>query len=504
MRASTQVLIVGAGPTGLVLALWLTKLGVTIRIIDKNHEAAAFSRALGVQARTLEYYDQIGLAKDVVERGVRIQGVNLWVRGKKAARLPFEHLGEGLTRFPFVLDFAQDQHERLLVDRLAALGVRVQRDTELRRLEHEPDRVRATLRHASGEEELCEAIYVAGCDGSHSVVREQLGIGFPGSTYDQLFYVADVDASGPVTDGELHVDLDEADLLAIFPMKGERHVRLVGTVYDKSHTAGNLTFSDVSQRGIGQLRLSVDKVNWFAPYHVHHRVADTFRKGRAFLLGDAAHIHSPVGAQGMNTGIGDAINLAWKLAAVVGQHANERLLDTYEPERIAFARRLVATTDRIFTFASHRGAIAARVRTQLLPLLAPALLGLVPVRRFVFRTVSQLGVHYRVSPLSEGSAGSVHGGDRLPWVDMAGTDNFAPLASLSWQVHVYGEPSRGFTDRCAELDLPVQTFAWSPAAEAAGFMKNASYLVRPDGYIGLADPSADPARLTRYVTTFRR
>jgi hypothetical protein len=179
------------------------------------------------------------------------------------------------------------------------------------------------------------------------------------------------------------------------------------------------------------------------------------------------------------------------------------LLDSYEPERIAFARRLVATTDRIFTFASHRGTAAARVRTQLLPLLAPVLLRLAPVRRFLFRTVSQLGVHYRVSPLSEGRAGSVRGGDRLPWVEMAGTDNFAPLASLSWQVHVYGEPTNSFKDHCARLDLPLHAFAWSPAAETAGLEKNAAYLVRPDGYVGLADPSADPARLTDYLTRLR-
>ena len=192
------------------------------------------------------------------------------------------------------------------------------------------------------------------------------------------------------------------------------------------------------------MRIDVERVNWFSTYHVHHRVADHFRKGRAFLLGDAAHIHSPVGGQGMNTGIGDAMNLAWKLAAVLHGRADASLLDSYEPERIAFARRLVATTDRAFTGVTSPGAIARRVRLHIVPLLLPLLFGFTAVRRLMFRTVSQTAVNYRASRLSEGRAGAVHGGDRLPWVkptDDGAKDNFAPLTSLDWQVHVYGDAS---------------------------------------------------------------
>ena len=214
-------------------------------------------------------------------------------------------------------------------------------------------------------------------------------------------------------------------------------------------------------RAIEHLKLTIDRVNWFSTYRVHHRVAARFREGRAFLLGDAAHIHSPVGGQGMNTGIGDAVNLAWKLAAVLNGGAADSLLDTYEPERIGFARRLVATTDRVFTLVTDQGPIAWLVRTRLVPLLAPLLFRLAAVRRFLFRTVSQIGVNYRDSPLSEGAAGSVRGGDRLPWVETGpNEDNFAPLTSLAWQVHVYGEPRRGVAEACAELGLPIHAFAW--------------------------------------------
>jgi hypothetical protein len=240
-------------------------------------------------------------------------------------------------------------------------------------------------------------------------------------------------------------------------------------------------------------------VNWFSTYRVHHRVALRFRKGRAFLLGDAAHIHSPAGGQGMNTGIGDAVNLAWKLAAVLNGGAADSLLDTYEPERIGFARRLVATTDRVFTIATQQGLLARFVRTRLVPLFAPLLFRLPLLRRFLFRTVSQLGVDYRDSPLSAGAAGSVRSGDRLPWVEIApGRDNFAPLASMAWQVHVYGQPRPGLIEACTELGLPIHHFAWQPEMRRAGLQAAALYLIRPDGYVALADSTADPRRLRHY------
>jgi hypothetical protein len=260
-----------------------------------------------------------------------------------------------------------------------------------------------------------------------------------------------------------------------------------------------MTFDDVSVRAIQNLKLTIVKVNWFSTYRVHHRVADQFRQGRAFLLGDAAHVHSPVGAQGMNTGIGDAVNLAWKLAAVLNGGARESLLETYEPERIAFARRLVATTDRVFTLVTKQGLLARLVRTWVVPWVVPLLFRLTSVRRWMFRTVSQIAVNYRHSPLSVGAAGAIRGGDRLPWVETElGKDNFAPLASLTWQAHVYGEPREDLARACAELQLPVHVFAWQQKMQRAGLLRAALYLVRPDGYVALADPHAGPERLREY------
>ena len=497
----TETLIAGAGPTGLVLALWLTKLGVKVRIIDRTSEPGTTSRALAVQARTLEFYHQVGIDDVVISGGVKIQHLNLWVKGRRAARVPLQRAGQGLTPYDFALVFPQDAHERVLIERLDSLGVRVERRTELLRFSQSATGVTATLRRPDGSEEVCEAEYLAGCDGASSTVRGQLGIGFPGGTYTGLFYVADVEGTGEPVDNDLHADVEDADFLLLFPLKGQGRVRLVGTCRDLPASEGPLTFDDVKGKALEHLKLDISKVNWFSTYRVHHRVALHFRDRRAFLLGDAAHVHSPVGGQGMNTGIGDAVNLAWKIAEVLKKAAPEKLLDTYEPERIAFARRLVATTDRGFTLVTQRGGNAGVVRTRVVPLVMPLLFRLGAVRRLLFRTVSQTQVNYRGGSLSAGSAGKVRGGDRLPWVELgSGKDNFAPLTSLAWQVHVYGEARGVLTDACAELRLPLHVFAWRTAMRSAGLAKDALYLVRPDGYIALAEPSADPEQLRQYFT----
>jgi 2-polyprenyl-6-methoxyphenol hydroxylase-like FAD-dependent oxidoreductase len=497
--AQTDVLIVGAGPTGLVLALWLTKLGVKVRIIDETAEPGTTTRALAVQARTLELYRQLDLTAAVIAEGHQVPAVNLWVKGEAAARLSFESVGSRLTPYPFLHIFPQDQHERLLIERLQALGIAVERRTELVRFTDEGNSITARLRGPDGQEHECKASYIAGCDGARSIVRDIIGTGFPGGTYRQIFYVADVEAAGPALNGELHVDLDEADFLGVFPLAGQGRARLIGTVRDeRADRADSLTFEDISDRAITHLKVQVTKVNWFSTYHVHHRVTQHFRKGRAFLLGDAAHIHSPAGGQGMNTGIGDAINLAWKLAAVVAGRASDALLDSYEAERIGFARRLVATTDRVFSFATSQGKIADFLRTRLAPILIPRAVAFEPVREFMFRTVSQIKLNYRGGPLSCGLAGHVHGGDRLPWAPADGADNFAPLATMDWQVHVYGSASAELAAWCAARDVPLHVFGWRSEYEKAGLARDALYLLRPDTYVALADASGAASALDSY------
>ena len=499
MTSETDVLVVGAGPTGLVLALWLTRLGARVRIVDRLAEPATTTRALAVQARTLELYKQIGIADAVVARGRTATSVNLWVAGRRVARAAFGNIGEDISPHPYVLIFSQDEHEHLLIDQLRAAGVTVERRTELVDFELTADRVVARLKLADGRIEASEAAYVAGCDGAHSSVRETLGIGFPGGTYAHMFYVADVDARGSAIDGEVHVALDRTDFLAMFPMGGHR-VRLVGTIQDDAaQHRDELAWDDVGKRVIEWMRIEVDRVNWFSTYRVHHRVADRFRGGRAFLLGDAAHIHSPVGGQGMNTGIGDAVNLAWKIAAVVHGSAPAAILDTYETERIAFARRLVMTTDQAFVAVTSPSLMARTLRLRVVPFVIPAMFALPAARRLLFRTVSQTLVNYRGSSLSEGRAGRIHGGDRLPWLGRYSVDNFAPLSSLDWQVHVYGDAPPEVRAVCAQHMLPLRVFSWRPEFSRAGVLRDAVYLVRPDGYVALAARQGGAAAIASYL-----
>ncbi|MGX7873469.1 FAD-dependent oxidoreductase [Mesorhizobium sp. ORM6] len=494
----SDVLIIGAGPTGLVLALWLAKQSVKVRIIDKTDGPGTTSRALAVQARTLELYRQLDLTEEILAKGHKVPGVNLWVEGERKARVPFETIAEGLTPYgPFI--YPQDQHERLLIEHLAALGVSVERNTELLGFSDTGDRIVASLRRADGQEGSCEANYLAGCDGARSIARQMAGIGFPGGTYQQVFYVADVDASGPALDGELHVDLDEADFLAVFPLKGEGRARLIGTVRDeRAANAEGLKFEDVSDRAIQHMKVRIRTVNWFSTYRVHHRVTEHFRKGRIFLLGDAAHIHSPAGGQGMNTGIGDAINLAWKLKAVLADQASDALLDTYETERRAFALKLVATTDKGFTLATAAGWAADFIRTRIVPVLVPTVFKFEAVRDYLFSAVSQIVINYRGSAISEGKAGDVEGGDRLPWVPTPSSDNFDTLRTIDWQVHVYGTPSTELDDWCRRHGLALHAFAWQEAYAKAGLLQDAMYLLRPDTYVALAANRQDPETLRRY------
>ena len=486
-----------------MLALWLTRLGVRVRIVDKLAEPGTTSRALAVQARTLEFYQQLGFADRLVERGRKIAAINMWVAGRHVARGVLADIGAGISPFPYPLIYPQDEHERLLIEQLARHDVHVERLIELEGLEEIDGEVVSRLTRADGTALSCSSAFVAGCDGAHSSVRRALSIDFGGGTYEHLFYVADVDATGPAMNGDIHVAFDATDFLALFPLHDATRARFVGTVRDRAAGRGDsVAWDDVSQRVIEWMNISVSRVNWLSTYRVHHRVAERFRRGRAFLLGDAAHIHSPVGGQGMNTGIGDAVNLAWKLAAVLRGTAAPEILNTYEVERIAFARRLVATTDRAFTAATSSTPMPRFLRLQVVPRLFPLFFGSTAARRFAFRTISQTAIDYRQSWLSEGRAGSLRGGDRLPWVARAAAgsgDNFEPLKALCWQVHIYGRASAEVRDVCATRRLPLHMFEWTDQMRTVGLTRDGLYLVRPDGYVGFAAAEQSAAALASYL-----
>jgi 2-polyprenyl-6-methoxyphenol hydroxylase-like FAD-dependent oxidoreductase len=497
----TSVLIVGAGPTGLVLALWLTKQDVSVRIIDKTAEPGTTSRALAVHARTLELYEQMDLADTVLAKGYTVSGARLWCGGRQVGRIPFDQIASDLTPYGFMHIFPQDEHERLLVERLEQLGVRVERSTELLFYTDEGDHVTARLRGPGGAEQVTRAVFIAGCDGAHSTVRTCMGTGFQGGTYPQVFYVADVAGEGRAFNGDLNVELDETDFLAIFPLADKGRVRLIGAIRPgEGRDLEKLTFDDIRDFALQSLQLEVDTVNWFSVYHIHHRVTEHFRRGRAFLLGDAAHIHTPVGGQGMNTGIGDAINLAWKLRAVLAGRASDTLLDTFETERRAFALRLVRTTDRFFNVAAAEGHFAEVVRTRVAPLILPQIVKMGALREWIFRTVSQITLNYRSKGLDQGQAGPVHGGDRMPWLKLGESDNYAAFKQIGWQVHVFGGAKDELRRWCEGRGVSLHVHPWAEPMQDSGLRENALYLVRPDTYVGLVMPDQKIEAMDAYFT----
>ena len=497
--AHTDVLIVGAGPTGLVLALSLARQGVRFRIIERGSGPGQASRAIVVHARTLEFYRQLGIAEDVVARGVKVDTIRMRAGGRERARLDLKDMGRGLSPYPFALSFPQDDHERFLIERLAAVGVAVEWGVALVQFTQDETGVTAIL-DAGGARETMSARYMCGCDGGHSVVRAGLGIEFPGGTYNQRFYVADVAVAGERND-DLTINLDGEAFGLMLPVRSSGARRLIGLLPPAAADAPPPDFDAIRPAVERLIGVQVETLNWYSTYLVHHRVAARFRVGRCFLAGDAAHVHSPAGGQGMNTGIGDAVNLAWKLAQTLGDRMDPAVLDSYEPERIAFARTLVATTDRAFQGIVSPGPGGRLVRTLLAPQILSIATRLAAVRRAAFKAVSQIRIHYRMSALSEGAAGAVRGGDRMPWVAGAAgeTDNYTPLQSLDWQAHAYGETPADTAGVLAAAGVPLHTFAWSKGARAAGLERDALYLARPDGHVALVARLSDDRALAAYL-----
>jgi 2-polyprenyl-6-methoxyphenol hydroxylase-like FAD-dependent oxidoreductase len=517
----TDVLIVGAGPTGLMLANQLARRGVRPLIIDRHSGPAQQSRAMAVQARTMEIYAKMGLMERAQALGARATAANMWANGRWTARIPVGDIGASLSPFPFILMLGQDDNEHIMGDKLAELDVKVEWSTELVAFQQHPDRVDATLKGPDGTLRKVTASWVAGCDGSRSPVREMSGITFPGAPYQHTFFVADTEATGPMKPGELNVYLWRDGFHLFFPMRGKDRWRVIGILPQNLRERDNLTFEEVipALRQEAGAALSFKECSWFSTYHIHHRAAARFRAGRCFLLGDAAHIHSPAGAQGMNTGLQDAYNLAWKLALVVQGRADPALLDTYEQERIPVAQRLLQTTDRAFQLIVSEGALGALFRTKIIANVAAMAMRFERVRNLAFRTISQIGISYPKSALSQSLPGLPKGapaaGDRFPWARLklrAGgpvEDLFGKLDDTCFNLLVFGQPvNEPRVGGTFDDLLHVHAFAADPGNEEelarAKIPRQCAYLLRPDGHVGLCGVRLGAQEIERYLTEHAR
>jgi 2-polyprenyl-6-methoxyphenol hydroxylase-like FAD-dependent oxidoreductase len=498
-----------------MLANQLGRRGVRALIVDRHGGPSLETRALGVQARTLEIYSKLGIVGRALELGKRGTGANIWADGKKLARVPLGEAGQSVTPYPFILILGQDDNERIMGDRLCDWGMSVEWNTELVGLEQEPGHVSVTLKPPNGINRKVTAAWVAGCDGAHSAVRELSRITFPGAPYEHVFFVADTEVTGSMVPDEVNVYLWRQGFHLFFPMRGKDHWRIVGILPANLRGREDVKFEAVipSLRGEAGAGLSLKTCSWFSTYRIHHRSAARFRDRRCFLLGDAAHIHSPVGAQGMNTGLQDAYNLGWKLALVVEGRADAALLDSYEEERIPVARRLLNTTDRAFRLIVSDSQLAGLLRTQILARIAAFAMSRQRIQSFAFRVVSQTAIHYRKSPLSVSLDGlpdtAPRAGDRFPWLrlkfrpDGPIEDLFEIVDDTRFALIVIGQPSPPREALNLGDLLRIHVIPADPVNDAeftrAEIPRPSFYLLRPDDHVGLCGARLQASRVARYV-----
>jgi 2-polyprenyl-6-methoxyphenol hydroxylase-like FAD-dependent oxidoreductase len=516
MTSSTQtdVIVVGAGPTGLSLACQLIRYGVDFVVVEKNEAITPFSKALGVHARTLEIYEQIDLAKPAVERGTIAGKVRLLEGGKIVGEVDLSNMGEGLSAYPFLLVLEQSENERLLYDYVQRHLRDVDWQSELESFSQNESGIVAQVKTSNGETKSIAAKYLVGCDGPRSVVRHGLGLSFEGSTFARTFYVADVRIDWKFSHDALHVCIAEHGVVAFFPMPGENRWRIVGGFpegHDKDPS--EILYEEIEARikSEAEIELDITRVDWFSTYKIHTRHVEKFSSGRCFLAGDAAHIHTPAGGQGMNTGIQDAYNLAWKLALVLKGTATPRLLDSYNEERLPNAKRLLQTTDRMFNIAAGTDWLVNVIRTTIFPPMAKFILSLDAVKKRFFPLISQIGISYRDSSLSSHATGAEHfevkAGDRLPYFLLEGKSIFDKLRAPRFHLLVFSDgPATANTELQEEIDarypnlVDYYAVPLNPTvAEIFGSSKPFQLLLRPDNYIAYISADTSPGLAQNYL-----
>ena len=508
----TDVVIVGAGPTGLALACQFVRYGIDCVIIEKNENITPYSKAIGVQARTLEIYEQIGLAKKAVAEGTIAGKGRLLVAGEVRGELDVSRLGEGLSPYPFVLMLEQSKNEKLLYEYLKSHQNKVHWGTELKSFTQNASVVTAHATTRDSVSQTIQARYLVGCDGPKSLVRHTLGLAFEGSTFERMFYVADAQIDWTFSHDAVHVCLSKDSFVVFFPLKGDKRYRIVGVFpaeFDKEE--GDILYEEIEARirEEAKLQLVIHDVEWFSTYKVHTRHVDKFSEGRCFLAGDAAHIHSPAGAQGMNTGIQDGYNLAWKMALVLHGKADERLLETYNEERLANAKRLLKTTDRLFELVAGSEWIVSFVRMHIFPPLAEHILNFEVVKKKLFPLLSQIGINYRESSLSKHNGDDdfkVKAGDRMPYFLVDNASVYDRLQAPKFHYLVFSDTAddaqnmksklgQEYSDRVDFNSIRVST----EIAAVFGYENAFHVLLRPDNQVGFIGGVSSLSELRNYL-----
>jgi 2-polyprenyl-6-methoxyphenol hydroxylase-like FAD-dependent oxidoreductase len=512
-----DVVVVGAGPAGLVAAAELARRGVRVRVIDKLAQPTDQSRAIAVHARSLDMFDRMGIVDEMVSTGIKATAMQLYAGHSRLFRIP---LGGVDSAFPFTLTTAQTETERVLGDHLQSLGVIVERGVELVALAQDDGAAELTVRHDDGSTEQVSTSWVIGADGAHSTVRKVVGTKLAGSFVGERFLLGDVDAEHGLDLDSMHTFFAPDGPVVVLPMLDGR-MRFLAEVHDAPGTPMNMhptqdELQAILDRRIGGIR--VVRSHWLTSFEIHHARVPAYRWGRVFLAGDAAHIHSPAGGQGMNTGMQDAFNLAWKLAGVVNGQAGDTLLDSYEAERIPVADSVIAFTDRL-TRAGTLSGVPRRIRDVVIRMLShvPA------ARRFMANMAEEVNINYRNSPIAVGSAprhAKVAAGDHLPHaVDAAVQKQLSVVCGVQNTGHVLLTVASGHVAPAAGEgqvqvlvtadDIPVagyDTVIADPngvVAQRFGLKNGGRVVIRPDGYIGAVASLDDTTTVADYFAKGR-
>ncbi|HTD99368.1 MAG TPA: FAD-dependent monooxygenase [Mucilaginibacter sp.] len=416
----TSVLIVGAGPSGLMMAAQLLRNGIQPLIIDNKEGPTNESKALAVQARTLEIYRQLGIVDKVIPNGKQSKGVIFNQDGRQKASLSLNHVGDGKTPFPYILLYQQSKNERSLLDYLTLNCCPVYWNTTLTSLNQKTGSVEVVIKNNDGEYNL-ECDWVVGADGAHSVVRKQSHIPFSGDTYPHYFYLADVTLDTTFLNGEyIQLYLGKSGFAGFFPLPEEDRYRVIGGLPVEFGEREDIQLEELLPflSGVTNATIKVVENHWFTTYKLHHRMAEKFRDQRCFLVGDAAHIHSPVGGQGMNTGLQDAYNLAWKLASVINGQVKPTILDSYANERMPVAKTLLKTTDGAFNLVTSTNWFFGILKKWILFNVLNLAWKSKSIKAAFFKLVSQTGISYRDSNINLHLSKStqIKAGDRLPYL----------------------------------------------------------------------------------------
>jgi 2-polyprenyl-6-methoxyphenol hydroxylase-like FAD-dependent oxidoreductase len=491
MNHDVPVLIVGAGPTGLTAAVELSRLGVDVRIIDRAPERSLTSRALGVQARTVELLRVRGVGDEMLRLGNRASATTLYSGGERLAAIELHRMP---SEFNYVLLVAQSETERLLTEQLNRQGVKVERGVEMVSVSLRPDHVGVQLRNGSGTTEAVTASYLIAADGSHSAIRNQLGLPFKGRALAQSYVLADLQLAGKVPEDQLSIFLARNGFLAVFPM-GDGRFRFMATDPERiTGDTGEPTLQDIQRLYDRTVHLSAQlfNLNWSSRFRINSRHMATLRAGRVFFGGDAAHVHSPAGGQGMNAGIQDMINLSWKLAMALKGRARPDLLDTYESDRLPVIRQLVRMTERATKVFNSTNPLVHTTLTRL----APVLLGRSAVQNKAAPKLGQLTASYRGCPIAKGGGriGPLRAGDRVPdvWMNGVRLYDMLDLSTLT----LFVTPDAG---RIAEAYRPWQEILAVRPVSIPHEMADGWLLVRPDGYLAAAGSSGDARRLAGWL-----